>query len=280
MRSKFMCNFCICVFLCALIFVRNPEQQTAQTSMTPKKTMLAILMYHGFTDGGTESEYVIDVSRFEEDIKWLKENGFEFVNTDDLMRFLNNKQALPQKSVMISFDDGYLNNYTYAFPLIKKYGIKAVISPIAYYVEFYTLHHEPNPLYAQLGSNEIKEMHQSGLVDFQNHSYNMHSLDTRKGSAKLESEDSEDYIREFYYDLKAAENVITQITGKKPVAYVYPFGNISHESKSILKCCGYKISMGCTEGLNYPDPDEDTLYMLKRFNRTPQKSAEHFLSRY
>jgi len=220
------------------------------------------------------------VSKFEEDIIYLKKNGFEFVNTNDLLQYVKNGITLPQKCVMITFDDGYLNNYTYAYPIIKKHEVKTMISPIAYYVEYYTIHNEPNPIYAQLGEKEIKEMQKSGLIEFQNHSYNMHSLDKRKGSSKLSDEKNEEYIREFYYDLKSAENVIKEITGKRPLAYVYPFGSISKESKSILKCCGYELSMSCEEGFNYISRDGNDLYFLKRFNRTPKKSAEQILSHY
>lgn len=256
------------------------EAGDTKKANAPNGAKLAILMYHGFTDGGKETEYVIDIKRLEEDIIYLKENGFEFVDTKDLTDFTEKGCPLPEKCVMISFDDGYLNNYTYAFPIIKKHNVKTVISPIAYYVEYYSIHKEPDPSYAQLTDKEIKEMHESSLVDFQNHSYNMHSLKERKGSSRLEYEKTEDYIREFYYDLKAAENVIEDITGKKTNTYVYPFGNISSESEAILKCCGYKVSLSCMEGFNNITASKDCLYRLKRFNRTPQRSAEQILRQY
>ncbi|MBO5743251.1 MAG: polysaccharide deacetylase family protein [Clostridia bacterium] len=238
-------------------------------------------MYHGFTDGNKESDYVLNIKKFEEDIVHLKKQGFTFVDTDDIINYVYTGKKLPEKSVMLTFDDGYLNNYIYAFPVIKKHGVKAVISPIAYYVEYYTLNHDKNPDYSHLTDKEIKEMHESGFIDFQNHSYNMHSLKKRKGSLKLTEEDTHDYIREFYYDLKAAENVIEDITGKKTIAYAYPFGSVSKESVSILKCCGYKVSFGCEEGFNYlTTGDKNSLLKLKRFNRTPKRSAEQIISNY
>ena len=102
-----------------------------------------------------------------------------------------------------------------------------------------------------------------------------------KENLKLTEEDTHDYIREFYYDLKAAENVIEDITGKKTIAYAYPFGSVSKESVSILKCCGYKVSFGCEEGFNHLTfGDKNSLLKLRRFNRTPQRSAEQILSKY
>lgn len=257
-----------------------PSSNAVNTSTEPQNIKLVVMMYHGFTNDSKESEYVINASRLEEDILIFQKQGFEFVDTNDIISYVYDSSPLPKKIVMLTFDDGYLNNYTYAFPILKKYGVKAVISPIAYYVDFYSARGEKNPLYTQLTYDEIKEMHLSGLIDFQNHSYNMHSLGERKGSSKLAYEKSEKYIREFYYDLKAAENIIETATGKKTVVYVYPFGQISDESIHILKCCGYRMTLSCAEGFNYITQNPDSLFSLKRYNRTPQKSAAKILSLY
>ena len=280
MKKKLFYDLCLYGVIFALAISAKPPAVQTLKNADEQKTELVILMYHGFVRSGKESEYVLSVSKLEDDIMYLKEKGYEFTDTNDLINYVNGYGNLPQKCAMLTFDDGYLNNYTYAFPIIKKHGIKVVISPIAYYVEQHTIKGIRDPVYSQLTSKEIKEMHQSGLVDFQNHSYNMHSLTHRKGSARLNHEKSEEYIREFYYDLKAAENVIHDITGTKTHAYIYPFGNISAESKYILKCCGYKMTLGCTEGINYISSDPECLFTLKRYNRTPQKSARQIMSQY
>lgn len=276
-----MYNLFITGFLCFVITVCYAGGRFNKTAADVQSVKLVILMYHGFTSGGKESDYVLDIGRFEEDIVYLKKNGFGFVDTNDIISYVEGKRDLPKKCVMITFDDGYLNNYTYAYPVIKKHNIKVVISPIAYYVELYTLNNDTNLSYSHLTETEIKEMHASGFVDFQNHSYNMHSLKTRKGSSKLTNENTQDYIREFYYDLKAAENVIEDITGKKTTAYAYPFGSVSKESQAILKCCGYKMSFGCEEGFNTIKIGEsEGLYKLKRFNRSPQRRLSQILGGY
>ncbi len=280
MKKTLIFNLCLYILICIPVLFSHFKPDTVVTDTEPSETKLIIMMYHGFTDGEKESEYVIKASRLEDDILTFKEKGFEFIDTDDLIEYSKGSISLPSKTVMLTFDDGYLNNYTYAFPILKKHGVKAVISPIAYYVDFYSARKEKNPLYTQLTYDEIKEMHQSGLIDFQNHSYNMHSLNERKGSSKLSYENTEKYIREFYYDLKAAENVIKDATGKKTRVYAYPFGRISNESLYILKCCGYKMTLSCSEGFNYIRYNSESLYNLKRFNRTPQKSATDILNRY
>ncbi|MBO5369545.1 MAG: polysaccharide deacetylase family protein [Clostridia bacterium] len=269
--------------ICLLIMfnIYTSRQAAIPTSATPNEAKLAVLMYHGFCENKKESTYVLDAKSFEEDIIYLKENGFEFVSTADLINYSEHRAPLPQKCVMITFDDGYLNNYTYAFPIIKKYNVKTVISPIAYWSDFNTENPDPNPSYANMTWEQVKEMSQSGLVEFQNHSYNMHSTDKgRKGSAKASGETSDEYRRIFFNDFMKAHRAIYNATGTHPVAYAYPFGSISDESKTILKCMDYKISFSCNSGFNYLKGKEDELFGLKRFNRTPEAPVSKLLADY
>ena len=277
-RQSRIYNVVLILFFSFVICIYSANDMWQSVNTQTEGVKLTILMYHGFTDGGKESDYVLDVKNFEKDIVYLKNQGFSFVDSKDIADYVYKGKKLPEKCVIISFDDGYLNNYIYAYPVIKKHNVKAIVSPIAYYVEYYSINEDRNPNYSHLTDKEIKEMHSSGLIDFGNHSYNMHSLEGRKGSLKLSEEKAEDYIREFYYDLKAAENVIEDITGEKPTSYAYPFGSVSRESVSILKCCGYKVSFGCEEGFNtltFGNPD--CLLKLRRFNRTPKRSAQQIV---
>ena len=242
---------------------------------------LAILMYHGFSAAGKESTYVRNVSSFEKDLIFLKESWFEFVTTKELINFCDYGVPLPQKAVMLTFDDGYLNNYAFAYPLLQKYNAKAVVSPIAYYSDYHTQYPDANTAYAHMTWEQLSEMSDSGTVDVQNHSYNMHSLQNgRKGSSKATEESEAEYRQNFFEDLQRAHCAIKKATGKAPVAYAYPFGSVSKEAKAILKCCGYRITFSCAEGYNIITRSKDSLYMLKRFNRTPEKSASQLLSDY
>ena len=81
---------------------------------------------------------------------------------------------------MLTFDDGYYNNYYYALPLLEKYNCKAVISPIASVSEKFTETKDISVTYGHITFDDIKEMSDSGYVEIQNHSYDMHSLKSRK----------------------------------------------------------------------------------------------------
>ena len=80
-----------------------------------------IIMYHGLIkDSSLQTEYFISPDRFEEDLKYIKENGYTPVFMSDLIDFVYENKPLPEKPVVLSFDDGYYNNYCYAYPLLKE----------------------------------------------------------------------------------------------------------------------------------------------------------------
>ena len=160
-----------------------PESIT--TTAETEKVKLCILMYHGFTDGDKESTYVINAKGLDDDITFLKEKGFSFVGIKDLIDYCDYGTPLPEKCVMLTFDDGYLNNYLYAYPIILKHNVKVTLSPIASCTDYQTSHADNNPASAHMTWSQLKEMSDSGLFDIQNHSYDMHSLQNgRKGSAR------------------------------------------------------------------------------------------------
>ena len=268
--------FCLLLTFLLIKTADVPIQTAAQGRPLP------ILMYHGILkDPARGGDYVISPQLLESDLAFLKSRGYTSLLPSELYEAVTKGEDLPPKPVMITFDDGYLNNYTYAFPIIKKYNVKTVISPIAYWSDFNTENPDPNPSYANMTWEQVKEMSQSGLVEFQNHSYNMHSTDKgRKGSAKASGETSDEYRRIFFNDFMKAHRAIYNATGTHPVAYAYPFGSISDESKTILKCMDYKISFSCNSGFNYLTGKEDELFGLKRFNRTPEAPVSKLLADY
>ena len=81
---------------------------------------IPIIMYHGITESeNSESEYFISQSRFESDLKWYKDNGFTTVLPSQLIAYAESGAKLPEKPILLTFDDGYCNNYLYAYPLLE-----------------------------------------------------------------------------------------------------------------------------------------------------------------
>ena len=177
---------------------------------------------------------------------------------------------------MITFDDGYLSFYEYAYPLLQKYNMKAVLSVIGKYSDLYSECNDRNVNYAHVTWDDIKEMSKSGLVEMANHTYDLHTLNDRKGSTIKSGENDDCYKTMLASDLKTVQNKLKEVTGTSPIAFTYPFGRVCKQSYSIIEEMGFKVSFGCEEKINYIDKENPNLYKLKRFNRAHGKLSESF----
>ena len=77
---------------------------------------LPVIMYHSIIDGVAEEKYIVSSQTIENDLKYLKENGYTAVLSADLVEYIENDKPLPEKPVMITLDDGYYNNMEYLEP--------------------------------------------------------------------------------------------------------------------------------------------------------------------
>ena len=247
----------------------------------PEGIPLTVIMYHSIIDKSSYSgRYIIMPKHLEEDIAYLKENGYGFVTVADLINYVEKDLPLPEKPVMLTFDDGSYNNYLYALPLFEKYDARGVFSVIGVMCEKYAELDDKNPLYANLNWKHISELNDSGRVEIQNHSYNFHTAGTgREGSKKRKNETLDEYRNLLSSDLLKLQDLLEKHCGIIPTAFVYPYGAISKESFDIIKELGFNSSFSCTEGRNYITKNPDCLYMLKRNIRTPQISAEQIVER-
>lgn len=96
-----------------------------------------ILLYHYINDDNlrneTDSSVKISVSDFEEQMKYLYSNGYYTATLEEVERFFNKEQSFDNRTVVITFDDGYLNNTELAYPIMKRYGMKGSIFIIGSY---------------------------------------------------------------------------------------------------------------------------------------------------
>lgn len=130
---------------------------------------LPIIMYHGILrDSKRQGKFVISPSEFEADLKYLTGHGYHTIVMQDLIDYVQNGTPLPEKPVMLTFDDGYFNNYVYAYPLLQQYQCKMVLSPIGRYADEYSESGEENANYSNATWARLKEMADSGLVEIQN----------------------------------------------------------------------------------------------------------------
>ncbi len=257
---------------------RKAETALLLSSAPEGSIPLPVVMYHGLLkDYRYQNNFFISPKLFERDLKYLKENNYTPVFIRDLIAYVDNGAPLPEKPVLLTFDDGYYNNYIYAYPLLRQYDMKAVISIIGGLTDKASLIKDENPNYSYLTWDEVKELSNSGYIEIQNHSYDMHANSyNRRGSMQRPGESLEQYRSVLQEDLGALQEKIYETTGQRPTAFTYPLGAISQSSRAILESIGFRATLTCREGINYITRDPDCLYRLKRVLRTPGKSSEDF----
>ncbi len=239
-----------------------------------------IVMYHSLLqDEKYHGKFVVSPAEFESDVQYLKKHGYTTVLMEDLIAYTKGGE-LPPKPVILTFDDGYYNNYLYAFQIAEKYRCKFVISPIGRYADEYSESKEKNAYYSHACWEELKEMVDSGLVEVQNHSYDLHREDGGAlGVKRLPGEPKDQYKTRIAKDLMKAQNAIYSGTGVMPTTFVYPFGALSSETPEIIKDLGFSAALSCEEKISKVTRDPQSLYGLGRFLRPSGSTSAQFFEK-
>lgn len=240
-----------------------------------------ILMYHSILkDPSRSGKYVVTPGQLEEDLCYLKEHGYTAIVMDDLIRYVYQGQPLPDKPVMVTLDDGHLNNLTYLLPLLEQYEMKAVISIVGSYAQRAVDWNDHNPNYAYLDWDEIHALVASGRVEIQNHTYNMHDQSARSGARRKSGEAVESYQQALRDDLQRTQQALVELAQvPAPTTFTYPFGQISEESEQVLMQMGFAASLSCYERINVITRDTRCLYQLGRYNRPSGISTAKFMKK-
>ncbi len=232
------------------------------------KAMLPVLMYHSVDE--VPGNYSVTPQKLDMDIKSLKAQGYTPVFFEDVINFVYRRIPLPSKPIVITFDDGYKNNYTELFPIVKENNIKVELFGIAGAMEYGKTF---------LRAFEAKEMEQSGYFNFECHTYNLHNdvNNVRKGIGKLENESFRQWEHIFRQDLFFAKQFARNNLEKDYRVFAYPFGNFFAYAEKILEEEGYLVSVTTEPGINeieYNNPDSLRLLMRISMDNTDITAAE------
>lgn len=243
---------------------------------------LPIIMYHNISPNASrQGKYTVSVKEFEGDLLYLRERGFTPILTEQLLEHVKQGKSLPDKPVMITFDDGFESFCAYAFPLLQKYDMCAVVAVVGQYADTYTRTEDHHLNYSYLTWPMIGELSQSGLVEIQSHTNNLHTITSkRRGCTINKGENKASYQELLRKDLTLNQEKIKQATGKEPTALAYPYGSHCKSSKEVLKQMGFQAAFTCAEKVNViPQGEKDTdwLYTLGRYNRAHGASSQTFL---
>lgn len=264
-RSALISVLLISLILTLSFSIKDRAISIASAKISGKD--IPILMYHHILPQKEQlGTYTVSPSEFESDIIHLISLGYTSISIKELLDYTENGAKLPEKPFIITVDDGYLSFFDYAFPILKRYNCKAVLSIIGKPTEEYSEKDERNAIYTHVTFDDIREMLESGLVEIANHSYNMHDLTKRHGIKKKNGETKEQYESVLKNDILMTQNILTEKTKYTPYIYTYPFGYYNEESKEIIKNLGFKASFICEERVNRVSKGS-TLFNLYRFNR-------------
>ena len=247
-------------------------------------TQVPILMYHHLSEDVTNSE-MVSPEQFEAQIRALSEAGYTGISFDELQAYVLRGEPLPEKPVVITFDDGYRSNYTLAYPILQKYSMKATIFAVG--VSFGTDHYKDTDyaITPHFGADEAAEMTASGLISIQSHTYDMHQWPpyetgsaVRENILQLSSESEEAYVQALTEDFTRSRALLEGATGQPVDVLAYPAGQYSTLTQVTLQSLGVHVTLSTNPGVNTVVKGlPQTLYAMLRFGITEDISPEALL---
>lgn len=178
-----------------------------------------ILLYHSVSENGDLP--TVRPDDFNRQLNYLKINKFNVIKLTDLFEYLANRRLLPPKTVCLTFDDGYEDNYSSVFPILKKHNFPATIFISTALIDKASVSSRGES-FKYLNEPEIKAMSASGLVDFGSHSHNHWKL----------SGLSDDRAR---LELETSKNILEKLLNKKIVSLAYPVGRFKPATEAVAK---------------------------------------------
>ena len=224
------------------------------------KNSIPVLVYHSVDN--SQSVISITPREFRAQMEYLKYSGYETISLQSFVGCLKTNVKSSQKSVVITFDDGFKNNYSEAFPILRKYGFTATIFLTTNYIGGVCSWQRDKsiPEIPMLCWDEIQEMNHYG-IDFGSHSCS-HSYLTRISNEELKAE------------LINSKSIIEAKLTKPTRFFCHPYGNRDRRTQRMAKECGY---LGAFGGLDFSLANSsDDLYDLKRVGTAHFSSIQDF----
>lgn len=199
-----------------------------------------IIMYHSIDPNATaENRLAITPENFQRQMRFLKNHHYTVLPLESLAGLIKEKKRIPSKSIAITFDDGYKDNYIYAFPILKKYNLPATI--------FIIVNEIGRP--DRLSWDELKAMQDSGLITFGSHTL---------GHEHLPDIKSEQDLQKQIFDSKG---ILEEKLNKEITIFSYPNGGFNDRVRQLVIDAGYKLAVATNPGKKFANDD---IFALKR----------------
>ncbi|MBL7085216.1 MAG: polysaccharide deacetylase family protein [Candidatus Omnitrophica bacterium] len=205
------------------------------------KYVVPILMYHHIDERGEISSLSVSPENFRCQMAFLSRRNYNVISLAQLVQSMQKETKLPRNTVVITFDDGYEDNYTFAYPVLKKYNLPATI-----FVIVNSIDQENYLTYAQ-----IKEMLSSkGIIDIGSHSLAGGYLPGQT-------------VRELESEIGASKLILEAKLNKSIDFFCYPIGGFSPQIQQLVKKYGYRGACATNRGKRQTYLNDD-IFALKR----------------
>jgi biofilm PGA synthesis lipoprotein PgaB len=232
---------------------------------------LTILSYHEIADkaDALTPAYAVTPTNFLRQMDWLRTHGYRFVSVDDLLASRAGKRPLPDRAVLVTFDDAYQSVRVHAWPVLQMFRIPAVVSVVGSWLdqkELVDLDGKPQPRRRMISWDALREMGQSGLVEVGSHSWDLHRGIVANPQGNLQPaatnrswfpdrkrhEDETSYRQRIEADLSRSVADIKKHTGKAPRVITWPYGRYNATTVAIAERLGFRVGLTLLDGANGP----------------------------
>lgn len=199
-----------------------------------------ILSYHHFGEN-CESNLCISASVFDQQMRYLKNNGYRVITMRELLRFMQYRHAIPKRSILITIDDGYRSAYEIAYPLLKKYGFTATLFVYTDYIGVSR---------SAITWDQLREMKADG---FEIGSHTISHCDLTK---KMTGEQYQDYMERIKKEICVSKQIIDKELRQDTLSFAYPYSRYNASVLSLCEQAGYKVGVTVDRGGNafFKDP--------------------------
>lgn len=195
---------------------------------------IPILTYHRFSDRCT-SPLCVPARVFEQQIKYLKKNDYHVLTPAELLAFLEYRQGLPKKSVLITMDDGYRSVYTIAYPILKKYGFTATLFIYTDFVGASGM---------AITWKQLRKLKEEGFT------IGSHTVFHTDLTKKKEGETESDFLARVTRELFESKKIIDRKLKQDTFIFAYPYGRYDQRTSQLVREAGYKVAMSVRRGGN------------------------------
>lgn len=212
----------------------NTGNPSANEDKTPRndKIKIPVICYHSINkDPSGKSSIIISPEKFRQHLQAIKDNGYTTLTMAQFNDYILGDKPIPEKSVLLTFDDGYMDNYTNAFPILKEFNMNATIFVISNYLDGKEY----------MSPNAVREMSDYG-IDIESHTVSHLRLSELSYEQQLN-------------ELKSSKEALEKLTGKPVISIAYPEGKYNEDTMKAVLEAGY--TMGFTIDRGYVGIGDD-----------------------